>query len=640
TDREQRRLAGNYGNDSADDTVSCQAYANGTCGCPSVVGTGPYAMVEQYSGALLFGSTCPPVDDPNVMELSVQSLVELDADEQPAGNCSGTDPSAHQLVGLDDHTFAISGSQETTFEGLGVLSLNLSSAISLGGGQAANLTITLDLFLESGNYTIAHNTPYNETMFVDYGSLKVSLIVQNWDFCNDGEYVNNRKTGSGPKGHNRVCRTSRRWSSRFEVDASTRREALFGSGSSRRQRRRAFAGAWDGREDPPDDGNDQGDNTGIGIMYSFGSNTSLVLSEALYIDGEWTSMADGYPAYADDQFTVRLPRFEDHAYYDPDLSLGTTSTTSAPTAALSLAPTERPSPNPTIAPTLAPTLVPTEQPTMQPSLVPTLAPTVAPTTQAPTQAPTLAPTRAPDAPPTTAPTLAPTPAAAELDVSVCVSASDNSSSDDVSSALTSALSEYVTALGLSLDDGDVTVELDSTSTVDGCERRRQLMGWPGHQPSVLRKEQQQQEDGWWWGRDLQGVATTVAPSSTNTSDNSTSAPTLVPTLAPTLAPTLTSTTLGTLTPTSAVLATPAPTSAGAAVTAAPSSASAGSSYSFEFKITGLTESQAQNISVSLEDDVADGTLHDALEEAGIDTEEVTGDSMVILRTSAPTAAPN
>ena len=26
-------------------------------------------------------------------------------------------------------------------------------------------------------------------MFVDYGSLKVSLIVQNWDFCNDGEYV-------------------------------------------------------------------------------------------------------------------------------------------------------------------------------------------------------------------------------------------------------------------------------------------------------------------------------------------------------------------------------------------------------------------------------------------------------------------
>lgn len=207
--------------------------------------------------------------------VTMDALREVDAN----GNAVGTSGSVkHSLNTFASQSFTINDKEAARVGTVRATKIAFSSPVSTAG------SIKVDTFVIEERGKVG---PPGETWGVDVGDLKWNIELSNWNWCGCSK-------GS-----------STEIGAFIDVDISVK-----GLGNM------AFR---------------PGSNKSIDM----GSGLSMELSDQVMVDGNWTSMPDGYPKVvmqgSSTVFTFRFPKFKSVATYDPLIAgMGKASTTSDP----------------------------------------------------------------------------------------------------------------------------------------------------------------------------------------------------------------------------------------------------------------------------------------------------------------------
>lgn len=126
-----------------------------------------------HSGKITLAYDDPSYNNSQVIDFS--SIYELNAQEEVIGNTGSIKHSVNSFASQD---FDFSDMVSTTFQGLACSNLNFTTAMVDG---QATLQVLLYIFSEAGNIIT-----YNETLPVEEGSMKFSVVVKDWPFCTLG----------------------------------------------------------------------------------------------------------------------------------------------------------------------------------------------------------------------------------------------------------------------------------------------------------------------------------------------------------------------------------------------------------------------------------------------------------------------
>mmetsp|Transcript_11550 Transcript_11550/g.14505 ORF Transcript_11550/g.14505 Transcript_11550/m.14505 type:complete len:2323 (+) Transcript_11550:126-7094(+) len=295
-------------------SVPTQDLGTSLCNVSNIFGKGPFVMISQQIGEVTFGNTCAMEDDSSVVRISFHHISERDVNGGPVGLVG---PVSHSFKNISQLRFGTSPFVRTTYQDLCVERIDLRSGLKFGSSSdEVHFGAILYIFCENGTIAIAGNSTYNESMAVTVGTLKFSVFVEDWPFCNGTQAGSSLTycTDADNQGE---------YGSYLDVGLS------FKTGGMLSHVEQTGPG-------PPVGGNKNHgtEKWGTGVEYSFSTDSSLVLSQAIKIDGTWMDMGSGYPSYtpfsyengvSTSLFGLRFPFFSSQAIYDPTISLSSTS---------------------------------------------------------------------------------------------------------------------------------------------------------------------------------------------------------------------------------------------------------------------------------------------------------------------------
>ena len=213
---------------------------------------------------------------PSTINVTMDHIYELDAVGNQIGN-RGPPSGRHSLNTFAPVDFTINNTPRRTRE-FGVPADCIDFSTTLVGG-AANFLVTTLIFLHNG---VIHPT-VNESWAVAGGTVKFSIQVSSWPFCN-GESGNPCQGDSGAF-------------LEFGMEIKGSADTSLPEGEKR------FTLATDA---------------------ATGNNITLELSDEVLLDGQWVAMPAGYPKIefqgTKQLFKFRMPRFTASALYDPVIS--------------------------------------------------------------------------------------------------------------------------------------------------------------------------------------------------------------------------------------------------------------------------------------------------------------------------------
>lgn len=111
----------------------------------------------------------------NSQTIEFDSVYERNAQGQIIGNTGSTKHSVNSFASQD---FTFSSVATTTYQGLACDNLNFTTTMI---NNQATLKVLLYIFKQAGSITTS-----NENLTVKEGSLKFSVVVENWPFCTTG----------------------------------------------------------------------------------------------------------------------------------------------------------------------------------------------------------------------------------------------------------------------------------------------------------------------------------------------------------------------------------------------------------------------------------------------------------------------
>jgi len=309
---------------------------------------GRSVKIKGKSGKLTFGEGCNPDKDPDKVTIFVDSIVEKDSNGNEVGTKRSPNRNKHQFNSLAKTDFTISNFEPGLFEGLCVETLNLTATFpflsSSSTNSSSSLVLSVFFFCENGTVHLAPNTSFNESFDVMVGTLKFSVTLDNWPFCNGyGSDVDRlyfcKDQGTGQYGSFvdiGINIGGKRTPASLDCDENDfqclKRQAKRDAISSEKQ-------------------------------YDLGGNYTLLMSEVLLLDNQWSKMPSGFPNFTNGGdnrfiFTIRIPKYNDSAVYDPTIYSGATSLASSSSFdATTVSPTVEVTSKPSVLPTLSETEV-------------------------------------------------------------------------------------------------------------------------------------------------------------------------------------------------------------------------------------------------------------------------------------------
>jgi len=211
----------------------------------------------------------------NQVTVTMDSIHELDAAGNVIAN-TGANALKHSRETFASTEFAIGPVYRSNQFGVPADMLDFNTSLV---GDTALLTVSTVIFLHDG---VIHPTA-NETWTVGGGTVKFSISVSNWPFCN-GE--------ANPH----ACKGETGEFLEFAMEIKGSDDAALPGGEKRYT---------------------------LATNAATGNNISLDLSNEVNVDGTWVQMPEGYPKVemqgGKQQFKFRLPRFSSAALYDPVL---------------------------------------------------------------------------------------------------------------------------------------------------------------------------------------------------------------------------------------------------------------------------------------------------------------------------------
>lgn len=212
------------------------------------------------------------VEKIDTVNIRFSSLTERDSSGNEVGKAGSVKHSFNNFAQIKKEVSKVT---ETKFQNINAYSISLTAKDIVAPNS--NFIGTFYIFNGSGKI----NTGGSETVDVSPGSIKFSLDIQDWPFCQQME------TCSGVH----CCKKDKT----MEVGSFLDFELEINGDKSIQNVKK----------------ND----------FKFGSDTQLILSSMISVDDEWKQMTDGYPKVSTqgntNSFTYRFPLFTKKALYDP-----------------------------------------------------------------------------------------------------------------------------------------------------------------------------------------------------------------------------------------------------------------------------------------------------------------------------------
>lgn len=212
------------------------------------------------------------VEKVDTLNIRFASLTERDSSGNEIGKSGSIKHSFNNFAQIKKEVSKVT---QTTFQDISVYTVSLTA----NGLVAPNSNFIGTFYIFNGSGKI--NTGGSETVNVSPGSIKFSLDIQDWPFCQEME------TCSGVH----CCKKEKT----MEVGSFLDFELEINGDKSIENVKK----------------ND----------FKFGTDTQLILSSMISIDDQWKQMSDGYPKVSTQEktnvFTYRFPLFTKKALYDP-----------------------------------------------------------------------------------------------------------------------------------------------------------------------------------------------------------------------------------------------------------------------------------------------------------------------------------
>ncbi|XP_048590339.1 skeletal aspartic acid-rich protein 2 [Nematostella vectensis] len=209
-----------------------------------------------------------------------EDLGERDSNGNTVGQAGSEKHNFNTFAQLD---FQFSEVVQDKFQNISVYTFNMTSYIS---SVKANFMSQVYIFAENGSYVWG-----DEETEVRKGSVKFNIKVEGWKFCGDPGYT--CKEGVGSYLDSKICIASKKGSGRkMERKQNKAGERPKGPKGKAKAEKFFFAG------------------------------DSIVMPRGVEVDGTGKDMPAGYPSVdSSNCFTVRFPKFNSYALYDPSVTL-------------------------------------------------------------------------------------------------------------------------------------------------------------------------------------------------------------------------------------------------------------------------------------------------------------------------------
>jgi hypothetical protein len=234
---------------------------------------GMWAKVLGQSGKIDLAPSKDVAGDPNKVRIQIEALRELDSAGKELGNGGN---SKHSFNSFATQDFTFGTLEDTTYGGVKCIKLPFTSTL----GPGSKVEIQVFMFKENG--TIAAG---GETFAVTNSTMKFNVKLSDWVWC----------SGNGD------CKGTDGVGQSVELDISV---------TSKEEAKKT---------------------AGAGQVYSLGGGAQMRFSSKIQIDGAstWTEMTTA-PALTGSgttsKFTLKFPKFTTSVLYDPDITYGSTST--------------------------------------------------------------------------------------------------------------------------------------------------------------------------------------------------------------------------------------------------------------------------------------------------------------------------
>ena len=232
--------------------------------------SGLFVDVLGQSGKVRIGRNQIPSQDPEHITIEIDSLRELNANNDAIGN-TGPPSQKHSIQTFAPLDFTFSSLYDTEVAGVESVALDFKTTML---DNTAELIVTIYLFKDSGNLTVNGT----ETFSLNPGASKFNVNITGWTFCENG--------GSG------LASCNGQTGEKIEMDIKIK-----------------------GSDDTVEK------VTGSDSKFTLGGGKTIDMSALVDRDGDWRPMEAGYPklhTVGNSQvFTIRLPKFSSSVLYDP-----------------------------------------------------------------------------------------------------------------------------------------------------------------------------------------------------------------------------------------------------------------------------------------------------------------------------------
>jgi hypothetical protein len=238
---------------------------------------GIWAKIVGQSGKIDLAPSSDVSSDPNKIRIQVEALRQLDDAGKVLGN-GGASKHSFQSFATQDFTFG--ALEDTTYGGVKCVKLPFTSTLAPGS------VVEIQVFLFKENGTIAVG---DDKFAVTNNTMKFNVKLSDWVWCGDGG----------------VCQGTDGVGASVELHISI---------TSREQAKKTDS---------------------AGLVYALGGGAQMRLSDKIQVDGgSWTQMAGGGPTLSEagattSKFTLKFPKFSTSALYDPDITYGASTTSTA-----------------------------------------------------------------------------------------------------------------------------------------------------------------------------------------------------------------------------------------------------------------------------------------------------------------------